>query len=164
MKKAFSLSSAGQYLVFDSSDLSIETIELFCIYVFHCFWIDVVVRIYPRICFCRESISKNAFRWFESVYRPEMPENLRILASQSRRRRVWNQGEALYGIRNLLRYGIITKWCMSSIRRENTRYRVMPYACGDSIHDCVVITYQSFGLDRKKQVLRLAFFCVVWQI
>ena len=26
----------------------------------------------------------------------------------------------------------------------------MPYAYGDSIHDCVVITYQSFGLDRKK--------------
>ena len=25
------------YLVFDSSDLSIETMELFCIYVLHCF-------------------------------------------------------------------------------------------------------------------------------
>ena len=34
---AFSLSSAGRYLVFDSSDLSIETMELFCIYVLHCF-------------------------------------------------------------------------------------------------------------------------------
>ena len=45
---AFSLSSAGQYLVFDSSDLSIETMELFCIYVIHCFWSDVVVRIYPN--------------------------------------------------------------------------------------------------------------------
>ena len=31
MQKAFSLSSAGQYLVFDSLDLSIETMELFCI-------------------------------------------------------------------------------------------------------------------------------------
>ena len=68
------MSSAGQWLVFDSSDLSIETIELFCIYVFHCFWIDVAVRICPRICFCRVSISKNAFRRFESVYRPQKPE------------------------------------------------------------------------------------------
>ena len=32
----------------------------------------VAVRICPRIYFCGESISKNAFRWFESVYRPEM--------------------------------------------------------------------------------------------
>lgn len=48
---AFSLSSAGQYLVFDSSDLSIETMELFCICVLHCFWSDVVVRICPkRLC------------------------------------------------------------------------------------------------------------------
>ena len=31
----------------------------------------VAVRICPRICFCGESISKNAFRWFESVYRPD---------------------------------------------------------------------------------------------
>ena len=48
---AFSLSSSGQYLVFDSSDLSIETMELFCIYVLHCFWIDVVVQICPK-CLC----------------------------------------------------------------------------------------------------------------
>ena len=34
----------------------------------------VAVRICPRFCFCGESISKNAFRWFESVYRPKMPE------------------------------------------------------------------------------------------
>ena len=33
-----------------------------------------MVQICPRICFCGESISKNAFRWFESVYRPEKPE------------------------------------------------------------------------------------------
>ena len=33
----------------------------------------------------------------------------------------------------------------------------MTYAYGDYIHDCVVITYQSFGLDRKKQVFDLLF-------
>ena len=32
----------------------------------------VAVRIYPQFWCCGESISKNAFRWFESVYRPEM--------------------------------------------------------------------------------------------
>ena len=31
----------------------------------------VAVRICPRIYFCGESISKNAFRRFESGYRPE---------------------------------------------------------------------------------------------
>ena len=34
----------------------------------------VAVRICPRICFCGESISKNAFRPFESGYRPEKNE------------------------------------------------------------------------------------------
>ena len=61
-------------------------------------------------------------------------------------------------IRNLLRYGIRPYVCMESIRRKDTRCRVMPYACGNAIHDCVVIPCQSFGLDRKKQVFRLAFF------
>ena len=50
----------------------------------------VVVRICPRICFCGESISKNAFRWFESVYRPEMTEmhlqNFEKLHSRKKRR------------------------------------------------------------------------------
>ena len=32
----------------------------------------VSVRICPQICFCGESISKNAFRRFESGYRPEI--------------------------------------------------------------------------------------------
>ena len=56
----------------------------------------------------------------------------------------------VYVIRNLLRYAINPK--------EDTRWRVMPYACGDYILTCGEITYQSFGLDRKKQVFRLAFF------
>ena len=51
----------------------------------------VAVRICPRICFCGESISKNAFRWFESVYRPEMPEmhlqNFEKLQSRKKRRK-----------------------------------------------------------------------------
>ena len=56
----------------------------------------------------------------------------------------------VYVIRNLLRYAINPK--------EDTRWRVMPYACGDYILTCGEITYQSFGLDRKKQVFQLAFF------
>jgi len=39
-----------------------------------------------------------------------------------------NQGEALYIIRNLLRYIINTQCCISSSRRENTRWRVMRYS------------------------------------
>ena len=45
---AFSLSSAGQYLVFDSSDLSNERNELFRIYCLQHFHTDVVVQIYPN--------------------------------------------------------------------------------------------------------------------
>ena len=52
-----------------------------------------------------------------------------------------------------------TQCCISSSRRKDARWRVMPYACGDYIHDCVVITYQSFGLDKKrtKRLLRSFF-------
>ena len=57
---------------------------------------------------------------------------------------VWNQTVGLYGINPKDRYTL----------------RVMPYACGNAIHDCVVIPCQSFGLDRKKQAFRLAFFLV----
>ena len=50
----------------------------------------VAVRICPQFWCCRESISKNAFRWFESVYRPEMPEmhlqNFEKLQSRKKRR------------------------------------------------------------------------------
>ena len=48
-------------------------------------------------------------------------------------RDVWNQCKALYVINP----------------KEIHAYRVMPYACGDYIHDFVVVTYQSFGLDKK---------------
>ena len=37
MIRGFFFVFTGQYLVFDSSDLSIETMELFCICVLHCF-------------------------------------------------------------------------------------------------------------------------------
>ena len=46
--EGFSLSSVGHYLVFDSSDLSMERKELFCIYRLKRFQVDVVVRIYPN--------------------------------------------------------------------------------------------------------------------
>jgi len=56
---------------------------------------------------------------------------------------VWNQHEVLYGINP----------------KENARWRVMPYAYGDSILTCGEIPYQSFGLDKKrtKQLLRSFF-------
>ena len=50
----------------------------------------MAVRICPQFCFCGEAISKNAFRRFESVYRPEMPEmhlqNFKKLQSRKKRR------------------------------------------------------------------------------
>ena len=49
---------------------------------------------------------------------------------------------------------------MESIRRRNARRGVMPYAYGNSIPDFIVITYQSFGLDRKKTVRKRSFFLV----
>jgi len=44
-----------------------------------------------------------------------------------------NQGEALYIIRNLLRYIINTKCCISSCRRQCS-LQLMICACGDDIH------------------------------
>ena len=47
---------------------------------------------------------------------------------------VWNHHEVMYGINP----------------KGNARWRVMPYAYGDSILTCGEITYQSFGLDKKR--------------
>ena len=56
---------------------------------------------------------------------------------------VWNHHEVMYGINP----------------KENARWRVMPYAYSDSILTCGEITYQSFGLDKKrtKHLLRSFF-------
>ena len=58
---------------------------------------------------------------------------------------VWNQHGVLHGIKP----------------KENARWRVMPYAYGDSILTCGEITYQSFGLDKKrtKRLLRSFVVC-----
>ena len=62
---------------------------------------------------------------------------------ESRRRSEWNHHEVMYGINP----------------KENARWRVMPYAYGDYILTCGEITYQSFGLDKKrtKRMLRSFF-------
>ena len=60
----------------------------------------VAVRICPRICFCGESISKNAFRWFESVYRPEMMRKARkCIYKISKNFRVEKSGEISRNLR-----------------------------------------------------------------
>ena len=56
----------------------------------------------------------------------------------------WNQTEGLYGINP----------------KADARYRVMPCTYGDYILTCGEITYQSFGLDRKKTVRKRSFFLV----
>ena len=55
---------------------------------------------------------------------------------------VWNHHEVMYGINP----------------KENARWRVMPYAYGDSILTCGEITYQSFGLDKKERSIRFVLF------
>ena len=75
------------------------------------------------------------------------------LPQQSRRRRVcnpqlvavWNQGEALYGI--------ITKWCMESIRRKNTRWRVISKRsepASSLVNERAQIAPRAFRLWRNK--------------
>ena len=41
--------------------------------------------------------------------------------------------------------------------KEDTRWRVMPYAFGDYILTCGEITYQSFGLDKNKALPKKCF-------
>ena len=55
---------------------------------------------------------------------------------------IWNQHEVLYVINP----------------KEDTRWRVMPYAFGDCILTYGEITCQSFGLDKKKTVRKRSFF------
>ena len=55
---------------------------------------------------------------------------------ESDRRSGWNHHKVMYGINP----------------KEKYTLRVMPYAYGDYILACGEIPYQSFGLDRKKQV------------
>ncbi len=56
-----------------------------------------------------------------------------------------------------LRYGIKASALYGINPKEDTRYRVMPYAYGDYILTCGEITYQSFGLDRKSKSFDLLF-------
>ena len=58
MIRGFSLSSAGHYLVFDSSDLSIERKELFCIYRLKRFQTDVAVGIRLQVRKARNASTK----------------------------------------------------------------------------------------------------------
>ena len=88
----------------------------------------------------------------QELLRESGQEDLNILAFTLRRRRVWNQGVSLGWNHHEVMHGINPK--------ENTRDRAMPYACGDSIHDCVVISYQSFGLDKKERSDRFVLFLV----
>ena len=64
-----------------------------------------------------------------------------------------NHAKGVYIIRNLLRYIINAKHCISSSRRQNARWRVMRYSPkgADDIHDCVVMIYQACGLDKQKE-------------
>ena len=61
---------------------------------------------------------------------------------ESDQRSGWNHHKVMYGINPKERYTLARD--AIRLRRLHTRSRE--------------ITYQSFGLDRKKQVLRLAFF------
>ena len=73
---------------------------------------------------------------------------LRTVAFQSRQRRVYHQCEALYIIRNLLRYIIKPQ--------ENARWRVMRYKGGEP-HLMIYATLreamicQACGLDKQKE-------------
>ena len=58
---------------------------------------------------------------------------------------VWNHGNAVYGIKP----------------QENARWRVMPYAYGDSILTYGEIPYQSFGLDKKERSIPFVLFLCV---
>ena len=69
---------------------------------------------------------------------------------KSRRSRVWNPQ-------------LVSVWNQHEVLnvinpKEDTRWRVMPYAFGDYILTCGEITCQSFGLDRKKTVRKRSFF------
>ena len=74
----------------------------------------------------------------------------KIQLVKSRRSRGWNP-QLVCGMES-------TRSVVCNQSKEDTRWRVMPYAFGDYILTCGEITCQSFGLDRKKTVRKRSFF------
>ena len=93
---AFSLSSAGQYLVFDSSDLSFERKTLFRFYRLKRFQTDVVVRICPK--------SRCIYGFVNNFWMGRFFERLRKVCGGSNLSTV------------LLLWGIYIKKCISLVR------------------------------------------------
>ena len=96
---------------------------------------------YIALIWCRSGEKYPTKRGFLSALISRIPITPKA-CRESDRRSVWNQGVSLGWNHHEVMHGINPK--------ENTRDRVMPYAGGDSIHDCVVISCQSFGLDKKR--------------
>ena len=72
--------------------------------------------------------------------------------ARSTKMQLENHGEVVDGIRSLYAIWNQHKVLYVINPKEDTRWRVMPYAFGDYILTCGEITCQSFGLDRKKTV------------
>ena len=72
---------------------------------------DVAVRICPRICFCGVSISKNAFRRFESVVGPEM------MREQSSARKCIYKISKNFESKNLVKYSAYAECEIISLRK-----------------------------------------------
>ena len=86
---------------------------------------SVVVQICPRICFCGETISKNAFRRFESVYRPDSLGRIFAFGESSRALRLASElADLRAGNPNRRRFAARTKVGAIPASRKGT-----PMAC-----------------------------------
>ena len=108
----------------------------------------------PKWC-VEQSSARNAFAKFRS------------LASKSRHRRVWNQGEALYGIatKSRMESSRSDVWNQSEGGETWIRAKARCHAVAKRRITCnargALITYQSFGLDRKKHACACFF---LWRV
>ena len=82
---------------------------------------------------------------------PFAQDDTRVEQKKKHHKGAYNHAEGMYGIARLRAYGIRLKAGWNQSEGKYTLKR-------DAMPCDARIPYQSFGLDRKKQVFRLAFF------
>ena len=110
------------------------------------------------------NLSTDPKRCASRAPRKKASTKFRSLASKSRHRRVWNQGEDLYGIatKSRMESSRSDVWNQSEGWETWIRAKARCHAVAKRRITCnargALITYQSFGLDRKKHLLAQVLF------
>ena len=149
-----------------SSNLSEQKKHLFRIHLGFDKRSSVVVQICPQFCFCGESISKNAFRWSESVYRPEMMREKssarKCICKILKNFRVEKFSE-IFGLRRMWNNSLRELWNIapsSQCEMKFAHIRASEYFtfAEQIFHSEAISLARRANFTEKSQVVRLGFF------